>query len=174
MRRTLFAVLFVVAAVVGIPAAAHAAPDGALNRRVSGVVAGTGTLSPAFPRCGPEDVVFHHFDLTIDTISPRDSLLSIDICIFFASCIPIDPIVCQRLGAGTFTLTGPSGATLTGVVGVTEVGAAVNDMQFSFIAASGTRGLRGVTGTMLLTGTWGPLVNSAGTLTGTLTTNLTR
>jgi hypothetical protein len=174
MRRTPLAALLVIAAVVGIPAAAHAAPDSALNRRISGVGAGTGTVSGAFPRCGIDDLALQHFNLTIDTISPRDSLLSIDICIVFVSCIPIDPIVCQRDGGGTFTLTGPSGATLSGMVVASEVGLAVNDMRFSFIAASGTRGLRGVTGTMVLTGTWGPIVNSAGTLTGTLTADLTR
>jgi hypothetical protein len=168
-RRTLLALL-VVAAILATAGAAHADSDDALNRRLSGVASGTG-IARGDPRCDIEAITFQHFALTIDTVSPRDSSLSIDVCIDTQACPA--PTLCQYFGGGTFVLTLPSGTMLNGVLGVSEVLVIpVRAMRFFFTATSGTRGLRGATGTMLLEGTWTP--SGQGLFTGTLTTSVTR
>src|SRR5437016_13690865 len=136
MRRIGLTLLIVVA-VVGAGASAHAAGSDVLNRRVSGAVSGVGTAEGAFPRCDISDVDFEHFDLTIDTVFARDSSLSIDLCGHFFSCIPSTPPTCQLVGSGTFVLTLPSGATLNGTVGGSEVGYQVFTIRYQLVATSG-------------------------------------
>jgi hypothetical protein len=167
MRRTLFTVLLVAAVVVGIPSTAQARSDDPLNRSISGVVSGTVTrhvdLSCFFP-------TVQHFDLTIHTVQGPDASLSIDVCIVHVSFIPPDTFA--RFGGGTFVLTLASGATLTGDVTASELGSGnpqQNSFDFALTAKSGTRELQHATGTLLLSGTSGPLAN----VTGTLTSNLT-
>jgi hypothetical protein len=168
MRRTLFTVLLVAAVVVGVPTSAQAT-DGPLDRSVSGAASGTFTVGAA-PDCL---VATQHFDLTINTVKRRNSSLSIDVCIIFDSFFPPDSF--ERFGGGTFVLTLPSGATVTGDVTVSELGSGVpqrNVFDFTLTAKSGTRELRHATGTMRLSATSGPL--ALFDVTGTLTSNLTR
>jgi hypothetical protein len=139
------------------------------RQHVGGTASGTGRVVAA-PDC---NFATQHFDLTIDTVQRRDSSLSIDVCIVFLTFIPPDTFA--RFGIGTFVLTLPSGATLTGTLEAAEVGTGdpqENDMDVDLTAISGTRRLQNAIGTLMLTGTWGPLTTSEGNFTGTLTSNL--
>ena len=163
MRRVVLVVLVALVAIAA-PTTADAAPARALNAKASGVVTGTGTVTSTFDFLGVQ-----HFDLTIDTSRRRNSLLTMDVCIIHISFPPGGEIA--RFGVGTFALTVPSGATLTGTL---TTGQGRTDVRFDLTVTSGTRHLRRVTGTLLLIGTAVASGTGVAAVTGTLTSNLTR
>ena len=166
MRRILFAILVVAVVLVGIPSSAQANPGDALNRGISGAATGTMTISGATSCL----VATQQFDLAIETAQHWNSTLSVDVCIQFIAFPPGGGPV-ERAGNGTFVEMQPSGAILSGNVRADETG---NEFDFALSATSGTRGLQRVTGTLQLSGTFGPVTNSQAPITGTLTSNLTR
>jgi hypothetical protein len=138
-----------------------ARPD--LNREVSGPF--TGTTVVDFPPTCP--VAHQVFDATYDAEAGGAGTFHIDNCVLLPT--PEDPAFPVD---GSFVLTAPSGATLTGTVTGTVLfdasGAA--QLDFTLTVTGGTGQFQDVTGTIALDGTWDG--NNPGTISGTLVGSL--
>ncbi len=163
MRRQLLVVLAVVTTglVAGaLPAAASNA--GVLNREVTGPFSGTQSFSFTDGKCS---LIHQVFDGSYQA-DGGSGAFHIDTCVTVGGTLPF-----PFQYSGTFSLTTPHDATLTGTATGSTSGATPNaSLDLTLMLHQGTRVFRHVTGTIVLSGVWngtfsGPI---SGTLTGEL------
>jgi hypothetical protein len=136
------------------------APPRDLNREVSGPFTGTTVFDFSTPRCS---FVHQVFDATYQAEAGGSGTFHIDTCVSDAlvdGAFPVD---------GSFVLTTPSGATLTGSV-TGRVFGGPPQLDFTLTVTGGTGQFQGVTGTVGLDGTWD--ANNPGAIAGTLVGSL--
>jgi hypothetical protein len=138
-----------------------APPD--LNREVSGPF--TGTTFFDFPPTCP--VAHQVFDATYDAEAGGVGTFHVDTCVL----VPAPDATQSFPVAGSFVLTTPSGATLTGLVtGAIVFGGGPENarLDFTLVVTDGTEQFRDATGTIGLDGTWEVGNTIAGTLVGSV------
>jgi hypothetical protein len=158
MRRLAAVLLIASASYVAFATPVAAQPDTSLNREVSGPFAGSTFLDFFTRDCGfPVEQLL---DGTYQTQKGQSGSFHIEVCPTFS------PEGSQAVG--TFTLTTPHGATLSGTVtGVYGINAP-SSLPFE-TAATGTKSLQQAIGTIEMDGIWqfdGNLIS--GTLAGSL------
>jgi hypothetical protein len=165
-RRTrhFLAVVIVVGGVVIPVVPASATPDESLNRAVSGPFTGTSFFEFLTRGCS---LVYQAFDFDYETVKGESGRFHADTC----GELGTPPTV-----TGSFVLTTPHGATLTGAVNGTIcfgcpplIDPTATPFELTLTAAEGTKGLQHVTGTIAVDGTWNVLTGSiGGTVDGSL------
>jgi hypothetical protein len=166
MRRLFVFLAIATIGVVAVAVPASAEPNTRhLNREVSGPYTGTQTFDFTTARCS---FVHQLFDGSYKADRGQGAF-HIDTCVTIGG---------PGFGyAGTFTLTTPHRAVLTGtVIGTTNASTPTASLNLTLTYAHGTREFKRVTGTIVLTGVWS---NDAGVLghgptSGTLTGKLQR
>lgn len=151
MRRLLLVLAIVTIGIVAVAVPATAAPNtGHVNREVSGPYTGRQSFDFTTARCS---FVHQVFDASYQTDHGRGAF-HLDTC-----------VTIQGSGfvyAGTFRLTTPHGATLTGTVsGTTNAATPTASLHLTLTLRQGTREFKRVTGEIVLSGVWS---NDAGAL----------
>ncbi len=163
MRR-LVVLMVATIGLVGVAVPAAATPSrGSLNRAVSGPYTGTQTFDFVTGGC---TFVHQMFDATYAGDGGQGSF-HID------TCVTINGSSFDY--AGTFVVTTPHGATLTGTVtGFTDAALPASSLDLTLTITHGTRRFEHATGTIALSGTWSndPGILGHGPTSGTLTGNV--
>lgn len=129
-----------------------------LDTQVTGPFTGTTEFTIPTPRCS---FVFQEFDLTTSAAAGAGSV-SIEGCVDFGD------FTADLDYTGSFTLTSPSGGTLTGPV-VGTINGVSGVFDFTLTAETSTGSLSGATGTLQVTGVWETAGSAvSGTVTGQL------
>jgi hypothetical protein len=143
MRRLFVVLAFVTVGIVAVAAPASAEPNtGHLNREVSGPYTGRQSFDFTTPGCS---FVQQVFNASYQTDQGRGAF-HIDTC-----------VTIQGSGfvyAGTFSLTTPHGATLTGTVTGTTTAVPTSSLHLTLTLHKGTREFKHVTGEIVLSGVW--------------------
>jgi hypothetical protein len=165
MRRLAAVLLTATAGYFGFVTPVAAQPDTSLNREVSGPFSGSTFLDFFTTDCSFP--VEQALDGTYQTQKGQSGSFHIDVCPTFS------PEGSQAVG--TFTLTSPNGATLTGAVtGVYDISAPPSfPFEFTLTAATGTKDLKHATGTILIDGLW-QFDSNPSPISGTLAGSLER
>jgi hypothetical protein len=160
MRRLAVVLLVATAGYLVLATPVAAAPDVSLNREVSGPFAGSTFLDFFTRDCSFP--VEQALDGTYQTEKGQSGSFHIEVCPTFS------PEGSQAVG--TFTLTTPHGATLSGTVtGVYGIsGPSSVPFEFTLTAAAGTRSLQQAIGTIQMDGIWHFDNSISGTLAGSL------
>ena len=166
MRRLLVVLAIVTTGLVAVDLSASAEPiTGHLNREVSGPYTGRQSFDIGTPRCS---FVHQVFDGSYQADRGRGAF-HIDTCVTIEGS--------GFVFAGTFSLTTPHGATVTGTVtGTTDGAVPTASLNLTLTPNGGTREFKRVTGEIVLSGVFS---NDAGALghgptSGTLNGNLQR
>jgi hypothetical protein len=156
------------------------AASGSLNERVSGPFTGTGTIYGEHPPCPaslPVDAYHQVFDGTYTAVkNGRTGSFHLDGCTNFGD--TVDTLLPFPF-SGTFTLTAPNGATMSGTAAGLIGGARATPypyaLRITLTPTGGAKKFANVGGVVSLTGTWqftqmagvpGPI---SGSLAGALT-----
>jgi hypothetical protein len=151
MRRLLVVLAIATIGIVAVAVPASAAPNtGHLNREVSGPYIGRQSFDFTTARCS---FVHQVFNASYQAAHGHGAF-HIDTCVTIQGS--------RFVYAGTFSLTTPHGATLTGAVtGTTNAAAPTASLHLTLTLHQGTREFEHVTGEIVLSGVWS---NDAGVL----------
>lgn len=156
MRRLVAVVLAVIVGVGLTASPSSAAPNTQLNRRVSGPFEGTTEFQFGTEGCS---FVFQVWEGTYRTAQNKEGTFRLEGCVQASGTFPF---------TGTFTLTAPNGAVLTGTVSGSVFGGPGGGQAFTLRVVEGTKNFRRVVGTILLLSTWPGGSSFSGTLAGSL------